>query len=192
MAVITTSITPSLKVFPYSGVPELLLDRSDFPRSEIEFKVLNGAIALTGVGDSMFVALACVLPLNYAYTLSDFFLTIHSAAGATNNFNTALTLFINDDVLGLVRTYEIFLPNESTSAMFGATMIDTKTYCITCFPTQLLKGETGGQIELSIQGTNETTNDTAYTLDFFARFQQFDVNQAQNADVNRQTPVRTR
>ncbi len=192
MAVDTTSFSPNPSVFPYSGVSELLQHRSDFPRSEIEFITLNGAIPLTGVGDSSFVVYAAVLPANFSYVLTDFFLAIHSAAAATNNFNAALTLFVNDDVLGVVRSYEIFLPNESTNAKFGSTQIDTRTYCITCFPTQLLRSPGGGAIELSAQATNETTNDTAYTTDFYCRFQQFDVNQAHDAAVNRQTPVRTR
>lgn len=193
MAVITTTFTPEPSPDPYSGVSQLIIDNSDVSRGEIVFSVFDGAVALSGVGDNQFITITCLLPLNYSYTLADFFLSITSTAGETNGFDDALACRLLDDNTGTDRTFAFMLPNHAGPiANFSAGLKEVLTYCLDCFPTQLLKSAGQGALNLNVQCFNATANDAAYEVNFYARFQQFDINQALNAQVNRQTPVRTR
>lgn len=192
MTLIVTNLTPLERIFPYSGVPELLQNRSAFARAEIVHTVRDGAIALTGSGDDSFVQISGALPVNYSYSLADFFFTIHSAAGDTNTYDSTLTFFINDDLSGANRSWEIYPRNSGLIGQFSSGLSESMMYCLDCFPTMVMRAATGQAINYALGVHNPTTNDTAYTCNFYTRWQQFDINQVHDAALNSQQSVRTR
>lgn len=194
MALITTTLTPVVNVFPYSGIPELLQNKSDFARSEILFTILNGVVPATAAGNNSFVQAACTLPVNFAYSLSDLFLAVHSEDAGTNNYSPIAVIFASDDgVAGTMRSWQIFLPNKSEAVgEFSGALQETLTYCITCMPTMVMRAQEGRQIRLWINLYNSSLEDEAYTVNLYARFQQFDINQVHSAQLNTQLPVRSR
>ncbi len=193
MAVVTTTITPALRYFPYSGLPDSYKERSPFPRGELTFVADTEAIALTGAGDNQNLRIRCTLPQGFAYVLADLAFDVFAAvAGDANNFPVNATAFIVDSsVAGQDRTYrtDFSMISESSSLTPGNLI---KTYrpvnqggkVIRCAP-----GQTG---EMRLDAFNLTANDGAYTLHtFFARFLQYDIEQAHHYQVNSPVPTRT-
>jgi len=193
MAIDVTSLAPITDVFPYSGVGELLQNRSAFARAEVTFTVLGGVIPLTGVGDSMYVLTSGTLPANFSYSLTDFFLGISAASGDTNTFDSELSVWINDSVVeGTTRSWELFPRSTGQLSSFNGGLISTMSYCIDCFPSNVMRSIPGQQLNFIIGANNSTTNQSAYEWNFYMRWQQFDINQAHDAALNSAIPVRTR
>lgn len=193
MAVVTTTVTPVVSIDPYTGVDELLQNRSDFPRSEIRHTRRDVTIAATGVGDNQFVSISGNMPQNFAYCLTDLFFSLESAAGNTNNFDTTIAFGLIDSLsTGSARTWELHLPNLGSIAVKDADQKQIMAYHFQVMPSMVMSPPTGHQIGYELSAFNGTANDGAYLGNFYARFQQFDINQTINAAVNRQTPVRTR
>lgn len=195
MATDTTTIVPVETLFPYSGVTELLQNRSDFPRAEIIHARRDVTIPLTGVGDDSFVTIEGFLPLNFSYALTDLYFMIESAAGATNNYETSLSMSFQDSlftVAGAGRTWELYLPNFARPALSTVLSTQVLTYEFPMVPSFIMRPPDGHQIGYTLGLINATTNDTAYNANFFARFQQFDINQSHSAIANLQTPIRGR
>lgn len=192
MAIITTNLTPIEAIFPYSGVPELLQNRSAFARAEIQHTVRDGVVAATTAGNTALVRIIGSLPANYSYSLCDFFFAIQGAAGEVNTFSATLTLHINDDLSGTDRHWELYIPNESSLAESSTTLAMTRTFCLKCFPTQVMRAATGQQINYDLIIYDDTAEEEAYNANFYIRFQQFDINQVHDAALNSQAPVRSR
>lgn len=191
MATVDVSLTPIETIFPFTGITEVVRDRSEVPRAELFYSLLSGSIAAAGAGDDTRVNVAVTLPRNFAYVLIEANVYLDQAAGTTFGWDSDIYGSLTDgNSTTRLYNYNFFLEGSSV-------MIDTqqdrprKVYQllgnqvpnIVCLPRE------GGQAICSLSfgstGQNVQTN-----AQLFLRFLQYDVTQAHHFDVN--TPTFTR
>lgn len=193
MATITTTIITIDNILPYEGVGEVLQQRSDFARAEITHTRRDQTIAATGAGDDSFVVIDGILPANFAYTLTDLYFSIESAAGVTNSYDPTCGFFLMDSLsTGALRTWELHLPNFARAGVNGATGTEILAYHFESMPQMVMRPASGQQLGYQLGVFNPVQNLAAHLCNFYARFQQFDINQAIHVAVNTQLPVRAR
>ncbi len=194
MAVITTAITPTQRLFPFSGYEDNQGNRSNFPRGEIWLTALGESITLSGVGDTQIVSLSSALPVNFAWCLVDMDMKISATVGDTYGFDLDFECRVSDSTSTPLRTFfsNIGLHSEGVNAAGSAGTVEEAVYHAPAglFKGVILPATPAQQVELFLRGFNSTTNQGAYLLDFTARFLQFDIVQAHDLHVNNAIPTR--
>lgn len=185
MAIITTSITPDLVVEPYDGADPA----GPLPLREVRVVALQASIAATGAGDTSLISVKRSMPGNQSYVLTDLAVGLYPiTAAATNNYDNVAPGYLSDSDDGTTRTWAEYI--ETVSA--GAGWInpggdgEVKIYGASCpIPKQQVRPSVSGQeplLEWAVY--NDTANDGAYLLDFFARFLVFDLQASRRAAAN--------
>lgn len=180
MAVITTTKDLAGIFQPYIGYPDETQQRTSAPRGEIVFaNVGDTVITASGAGDTQTLTIICRLPIGFAYGLSQIFISI---GAVSNTWNDEITGHLaNQDTL---RTY---------NALFGGftrgITENAKLYNFPTLPKQLISQATpsGSQSErpfMLINCLNETEQQAVGTLNFYARFFVYDINQYHHFAAN--------
>lgn len=177
----------TMDTVPYAGAGGMDFTNSPIPRAEVNFIVTGGAITISGVGDSQIVRFICQLPLSFAYVVQEVSVfqlygddiaqwqNITSCRIRNNQSGKtwahSLDLFsrgqYNKDAL-LSKSYQLNAPGELNRLIIPGTSAD-----------------------LTVEIANPTTDQSVMAVDsFFARFLQFDVNQAYFYGANTPIPVR--
>jgi len=192
VAQLTTALLPTLTYRPYSGVPDLFVERSGVPRGHIDMDVLGGAFPLTGPGDKRLLRILANLPATFAYAVTDVSLGLTAVSGSTNNFSTSGTfLFANGETADrtILGTYE--LVNDGIAGTTTSNL-PTRNYGLRGkTPNLVLRPAlANGIVKIDLFIANNTENDIAYTVDFHAKLLQFDVEQSIFYAPNTPMPVR--
>lgn len=188
---VPTGFNPAPLLFAFTNVGGAILVKTDIPRQEVIYSIVNGDIASGGGGDAQSVAIDCALPDGYAYAMSECWMSI-SGEDAEDWDPVAFSLFTDGE--GSDRTLAItpegishgFSGNDTGT--FGPTV---RTYNWPIVPKVLVLPVTkGGGVTYRVKTANQTVNDTEMNLHFFARFWMYDIEQAHEYGVNVPTPVR--
>lgn len=191
MATVTTTIAPTLKLFPFTGFTEPYAERTSAARAEVLASARNQVVAAAGAGDNQEVSVVIDLPVNFAYALVDYCLSINnSAAGATYNFARNGSLFLFDTTGAAGRTLDVPIGLEGVEAVN-----DEDKPQVFYRPFNVWKGivqaaAPGSQVRAIAELFNTTAADGAYAVDISARFIQYDVTQRHNFAVNSPQLVR--
>lgn len=191
MAIVTTTFSVEagnviLDRQGYIGVGDEARRYTSIPRGEINFSIKNGAIALTGVGDSQELNINCTLPPGYAYVIED--ISIFKLAGVDGDAweSNAECRVINSPPRGAwTQAFDLRSPGE----YFQTSTTSAKSFYIPYNPFQRVMVPQGS-CNLFIALFNGTTNQSAMTFNFLARFWVFDVEQSYSQGINWPIPTR--
>lgn len=186
MATTTTTLTPQPDFFPFAGLGEI--DISTVPRAIVSFSIIAGVITAGGAGNEQRLVINTILPVNFAYVVTDFFLRI--SADDVADWNSEGELQITDSS-STARTF--FAPQEIQSlGVADLTAGGVRLYC-PCGPllSNLLRpipGEDPPRANIIL--TNNVQDGSAGTCHLYMRYLQYDVRQVHNVYVNTPQVVR--
>lgn len=187
MAVISTTFTPDAEVFPFTGLGDLVTDRSDHPRGEVSYNILNGVVTAGAAGDSQALFVRCVLPANFSYALVDIYASlVGTALGDSDDWDDG-GLFTMVEIVDGVQTMACFMGGHATGiAGVIKSWIWPKTV------GRVVKGGStaGAAIVPTLNLQNQVLDGAANSLQFYARFLQYDIVQQHHIGVN--TAILTR
>jgi len=190
MATVTTTIIPTISVFPFAGYTQDS-ETTGAARSQVVAHVLNSAVALSGVGDNQQIVVRFDLPVNFAYAMVDYCLEITAATGGDVAFANNIDFIMTNHVTANSRTLTIPIGlNSAGAAPSESTDTEKKVYRPWCPYKGLIQAEGTSQVRVQAQSFNETANDIAYTVSCTARFLQYDVRQFNHLGVNSAVVVR--
>lgn len=190
MALITTTLTPLATQLPFiAPAPSIELWETQVPRGEIVFVEQAAAITIAGVGDDQKLQINCDLPRGFAYVLVGSNMMITGADVAQWQNNASFRLRDSNDAASARWTIHQRYQADSTVMTIGATLnkvyeLESKAVSKVILCNLSVPGQ------LKIQVRNITTDQAAGTVDFFARFFQYDLNQAFRWAVNSPVLVR--
>ncbi len=196
MATVQTDLTPEIIYTGYGGVPDTNRDVSYIPRGHLTAHIFGGVVPLSGIGDNQLVRIDAVLPINYAYAIVDLQVSIVADSGLTMGFmDSGLCRWENVSSGGsrdIVIDFELQGGNDVTMGT-GPTV--ARAYgpvggSKEIFNSILVSHVNGLGPALLTQFFNLTANDIAYSVQYYAKFLQFDVLQVSNWEVNAPLPTR--
>lgn len=189
MANIQTVFAPDPVLFGFTGLPGgAQLDKTAYPRQEVLFKILDGDVTISGVGDTQDIAITCDLPQNFAYALSEIFLEIHGDDVATWD---VAALGILQDGTNVGRTMNLCFEGLGKNVMFntsGSFGPLSRAYQFVSIPQVILVPTDAPSLKIKLG--NDTTDQSAMNINFVARLLMFDISQAHSAQVNTPIPIR--
>lgn len=186
MAVATTTFTPPPMRQAFSGLDSVGGERSPWPNAEQRFCVLAGAVDVEAGGDSQKVDIQCDLPVNFAYTLMEIHMSIFGADIA--DWETNGDCFFTDGTGSLPqgRTMISAIPawSEGVVGTLLAFRFDFQGMGVQ------LPANAVSTPQLRFIMANDTIDGSAMTVNFCARFLQFNIEQAHHFEVNSAMAVR--
>lgn len=189
MAVVSTSITPMAFRFPLiSPLPSPEQWWSNNPMAEIVFTSKDEDITLSGVGDSQAVSWICNLPPGYGYTFEELNFGMYNSVDPTEVDGWSVPSFSNlvDQSPSLWITPVLVERSVATPIASNGLRVWTPTAGL---PKKVVQAiGTGANFQINLQNLN--TNKSALKVRAFARFFQFDLNQAYRTSVNAPVLVR--
>ena len=218
MALVITTITPAVWYQPFVGPSQLVRQQSGVARAELVYYINGGSWPAPGANNDKQLDIDITLPKSYGYVLTDMTAQITNSVGFVSAQNNALVQVLPDDAAtgpGSFWTYlqaPVFNPPAAYSS-FGNTALSTlnqyvdsmmlvkdspdtslgkKVYNLNDKPTYLIYPWKNVQETSSITASffDALDNSAAYTIQYQARFLQFDVQQGY--DYVLQSPVLTR
>lgn len=195
MALTSTTFSPNALLEPYIGpAPTQDLWNTLIPRAAIIFSVVQGAITTGGAGNEQKVIMNCKLPSGFAYAMREFvfFINDNDDAGDVDDWDDQAYLTLRDDFAGESTSswvYAIGAEKPSVSAHTTVTNLNSAYKPINPLLQKLVIPRAAGGL-LQFTSFNLVQDGGAMIVNAFARFLQYDLNQAYRAIVN--TPVPTR
>ena len=218
MALVSTTITPAVWYQPFVGPSQLVRQQSGVARAELVYYINGGSWPAPGANNDKQLDIDITLPKSYGYVLTDMTAQITNSVGFVSAQNNALVQVLPDDAAtgpGSFWTYlqaPVFNPPAAYSS-FGNTALSTlnqyvdsmmlvkdspdtslgkKVYNLNDKPTYLIYPWKNVQETSSITASffDALDNSAAYTIQYQARFLQFDVQQGY--DYVLQSPILTR
>jgi hypothetical protein len=218
MALVVTTITPAIWYQPFVGPPQLQRQQSGVARAELVYYINGGSWPASGANNDKQLDIDITLPKSYGYVLTDMTAQLTNAAGYIYAQNNALVQVLPDDAAtgpGSFWTYleaPVFNPPagfgisaagtlNTTTQMYNSLMVvkddpdsflSKKVYNLNQKPTFLIYPWKNVQETSSVTSSffDNVDNSEAYTVQYQARFLQFDVQQGY--DFVLQSPVLTR
>lgn len=191
MATTTSSFSPNPAVFPYQGMPEIPMERSAIPRGEVQYRIVGGAVTIGAVGEDQRIAITCSFPPNFSYVLAEVTMKIAVGQGLDNDWQAVAIGNITDST-GVDINYQTNFEGINTAIGDDTTVVGPKRiYGFDNLPKVTIltpPGSTPGR--LAVTCANLTLAGPVGTLDFFARFYQYDVTQTHHYAVNSPTLIR--
>jgi len=192
MAITTTTITPPALLRPYSGLGEIGRSELTSPRGEVRFNVDGDSITAGGVGNEQRLHIQMLLPLNYAYALTD--ANVRLKNDDAGEWDQLGRLSVSDsDSTG--RTFVSNLLFDSVAIVDSILGLGAKSRIYnsrSSFPAQLLVQVPGHSApKVSFFAANNNQNDLAGTCEAYFRFLMYDVDQAYHAGVNNPSLIRS-
>ena len=218
MALVITTITPALWYQPFVGPSQLVRQQSGVARAELVYYINGGSWPAPGANNDKQLDITITLPKSYGYVLTDMTAQITNATSTVTAQNNALVQVLPDDAAtgpGSFWTYlqaPVFNPpaaygiqgnvglstateaNNANMIVKDApdTILSKKVYNLNDKPTFLIYPWKNVQETSSVTSSffDNVDNSEAYTVQYQARFLQFDVQQGY--DFVLQSPVLTR
>jgi len=211
MSVVSTLVTPEVRLTPFTGLSQTARERSGIARAE-EVHTSFGTWDATGAGDNRSISFTWDLNPDYGYVLMDCS-CIFLGSGVKLKMSAVGFMEIGTDLgpgaTQKERQYYQLVSHPSRTAEAATTAIGTlqsdfynsqypmvtdtggMTFNIIDKPTALLYPFPGvSNIEIATVFSEESKQEIAYAYRFFARFLQYDVSQGYNYVVN--SPFLTR
>jgi hypothetical protein len=179
-----TGTSPYMRTFPFTGER-----KPDQPLREIICTLLSAQVALTGAGDNQLVYINIELPPAKAYRCVQALVQLRATVAGTFGFQAALGgLYQNDETAPTVR-----IPIEFQSSALAMINVDIESRfysATTDLPRVILAPATpAGQNFLQLSAYNNTANDTAYLVNFYARFFEYEPGMVHEWAINQLQPV---
>lgn len=195
MALVTTTFSVGnggvlMERFPYTGAGDMQKMQTGIPRSEVNFLMTSGFIAASAVGDNQRFIINCDLPSSYAYVLQEVSLSnLVGVDGANWDPNTITTIrTINIDQSEWRHSLDFFSRGDTWDGIAGSVSKSYHMSFINPLKRLIIPGQSA---TLQIHVTNETEEQSSMLIaGFFARFLEFDVNQAHFYAANTPDPTR--
>ncbi len=189
MAVTQTSLSPTPMVFPFLGLGQLGLDRSNVPRSEIVYSGEAVVVTAGMVGEEQRLDITCELPQNFSYALAEFHCDIATAGGTTNSWDADAIAFMVDAV-GTDRTINVSMP-ITAEGIVDDVVLPRRVYnlqnpmrAVLVPPPNTIGAKLGATFNNDVQAAVQAA------VTFYIRFYQFDIEQAHHYSVNTPTLIR--
>lgn len=179
MAVVTTTIVPSLTFFPWTDEGGQSPDTIQ-PIGEIMANSLEEDVTLSGTGDTQEIRWNITLPVNYSYVLQDLAIMLESTAMTWNDNQTLIFLDLVDGPVPAFRYGVGLLSQAGASGRGPGTTSSIKTWRPTAYP----KFQQGGAGVWQSTLVNLTTEEPAAVLNATARFLQYTIGQRYDAGIN--------
>ena len=217
MALVITTITPAVWYQPFVGPPQLQRQQSGVARAELVYYINGGSWPAPGANNDKQLDTTITLPKSYGYVLTDMTAQITDSAGYCSAQNNALVQVLPDDAATGPGSFWTYLqaPVFNPPVSYGAgqttlnsaaswydsnmvvkdapdTLLSKKVYNLNDKPTFLIYPWKNVQETSSVTSSffDNVDNSLAYTIQYQARFLQFDVQQGY--DYVLQSPVLTR
>lgn len=188
MATTTTTVSPQPVPFPYSGMPDVIGEKTGIPRGEISFSEPDGSIIVAESAELQRLNIRCCLPIGYAYVLREMHLSLSGADTADWSlfghgiWQDAETASIRKHVMA----FPLFSP--------GVIPLETLTrsnYRSVNIPKQVVLPVSTAEGPILIATlVNPVADGTLMKFLFSARFLQYDIEQSFHYSVNSPAPVR--
>lgn len=194
MATTSTTFTPGATLVPYIGpIPTQLLWDTIIPRAEILFTEKAGAVIAAAAGDDQRFLFDCIMPTGFAYAFQDFSMGIIGAeAGDIDDWEDNANLTLRDSSLSAADStwiYQLGAEKAPAAAAISPTLDRGVYRSFAPYLKKLIIPRPSGGI-LQFLAYNLTIDGGPITIEGFARFLQYDLNQAYRAIVNTPVPVR--
>lgn len=190
MAETVTVFSPLPMSFPFLGLDQLGIDRSNVPRAEIVYTGLNQVITAGGVGNTQRVAIACAFPRNFSYGLAEVHVSINVATGQTMSWNLNGVCIVVDASTADGRTLSIPLPMLANGIADAGNKPQVLYNLDADLKTVVVPQPNTTGAQLSFGSDNPVENAPEATMNFFIRLYQYDIEQAHHYAVNTPTLVR--
>lgn len=188
MADVNSFFNPSEKGFKFIGLPNINEFNSYVPRQEIIFGTESGSVTLSGVGDTQSLFFRNVLPAGFAYAMSELSCMIQDTVAGQLDDWKAPTCYITDSDAD--PGYKVGLTMRVDTTVLSSGL--TKQVWQVESPLKQLIIPRGQATDAFVQvgSFNASTNKAALTFWGYARFFQYNLNQAHYWAVNSPVPVR--
>ena len=210
MATVTTTVTPTVRLSPFTGISQVIRETSGIARAE-EVHSAYGTIDAAGAGDNRGLIFQWDLDPDYGYILMDCSAAFVSTGYIT--FEATGILQIGTDLgpgasqkerqyyqlvshsgrqdnsgttaIGSIAAsnYNTLIPAGTGSGVMAYNLVDRPTGLLYPFPGV-------SQIECAALFGDQVDNEPSLAYRFYARFLQYDITQGYNYVVN--SPVMTR
>jgi hypothetical protein len=218
MALVVTTITPALWYQPFVGPSQLVRQQSGVARAELVYYINGGSWPAAGADNDKQLDIGITLPKSYGYVLTDMTAQITNNSGYVYAQSKALVQVLPDDAATGPGSFWSYLdaPVDNYPAALGSsggvslstntemrnslmivkdapdTVLSKKVYNLNAKPTFLIYPWKNVQETSSVTSSffDNFDNSDAYTVQYQARFLQFDVQQGY--DYVLQSPVLTR
>jgi len=185
MAVITTTIASTPRRNPFiNPYGDLVSWNSPIPSAELFFAEVATILTAGAVGDSQRMVLNMDLPRSFGYVLVEGNFRISGVDGEDWDDNGSAR--VATEIVAPI-TWSSYLQCPSLFNPLGSAF-GARAYRCDTINKLIVPGKTDGTLEIKVNNLN--LNGSECTVDSMFRFLVFDVNQAQNYQVN--TPVPTR
>jgi hypothetical protein len=202
MALVTTTVTPTVRLTPFTGVSETVRERSGIARAE-EIHTADGIWPATGTGDTRGLIVTWDLNKDYGYVLMDcsacFIMSGNYVAMEATGWMEIETQTGTD----LERQYYPLVNYPSRGGTVGTTAIGSLTaenyntlypsgtdvgsmaFSMPVTPTGLLwPFPAVGRISCAAVFGEQVENEPALAYRFYCRFLQYDITQGYNYVIN--------
>mgnify|MGYP003674971628 CR=1 FL=1 len=219
MALVVTTITPAVWYQPFVGPPQLQRQQSGVARAELVYYINGGSWPASGINNDKQLDITITLPKSYGYVLTDMSALLTYDGGYITAQNNAQVQVLPDDAAtgpgsfwtylqapvfnppaaygiaaGITDSSTLQLQNSNMIVKDGAPdpLLTKKVYNLNAKPTFLIYPWKNVQETSSVKASffDNVDNSAAFTVQYQARFLQFDVQQGY--DYVLQSPVLTR
>jgi len=186
MATITTTITPDPDPFQYQGLGDSIDSwASNRPSAEVLFLDPGSAVTKGGVADDQRLLIQCFLPRSFAWVLTE--LNFRMTATDANDWDSVARAFLQDGTAAPSWSSNIRIQNDGVS--HNSSLALTRSYFGTQLPKKVvIPSADDGLLEIKLFNVN--LDGVAATIQFFARFLRYDLNQAYLWGVNTPALIR--
>ncbi len=183
MAIVTTSIIPTLTYFPWADRGGVI-EESIQPVGELIANSRDEPVTLSGVGDTQELRWNWTLPPNNSYVCIDLTATINIPAAA-NTWEDVNSLIFFDTTELAAQTFEWGIGLISDGVAHQAGTVNQGKFYRPASPLPTFQQNAGGSWQAAF--VNLTTNEPAANFNGTARFLVYTIGQQYDAAVN--TPL---
>lgn len=199
MAVVLDSLVGRLTRTVFVKPPDTIREWTDMPRAIVNFNILNGVISAKPVNDQQELIVSMTLPTFGAYRFLDF--TASLIQDVANDWNPIAYLEVTNAIRnlqsGMTQRHAIRI-NDALRIPVPLEMwiTDSSSSQPASLPRYIFQRSQASQSAepvVTFKATNQTAAaGAAGTLDFFASFMEFDIEQAERFPIHWPTMVYSR
>lgn len=182
----TTSTTFTVAEARFGFISEIVnISESPIPKAEIIYAITGGTVTAAAAGEDQEMIIFCPLRQGYAYVLTEMEMLFREAeAGDIGDWDASMTATTTNGAWVAANRF------DGGIAVNNSTSLQDRTFkCAQ--PTQKIIIPTGpAAANLFIRGWNTSIDGGPMTVNFLARFLEFDLQQAHHWAIQSQFPVR--
>jgi len=190
MAIVTTQAAPDIQRFAFQGLDEIKRPRSEVPRAEVFYNLIEFEVPQPGAGNTQQLQITCVLPQAFTYAISEIHLRVlqGGAQGQEEGLDSVCRGVFQNAILESEASFQLTFGGVSTGISAGVVRLYNFNDDL---PKALMLPHVPAQPGAIILIVNSDIDDgDAWTVEFFMRTLQFDIDQLHYWQVNTPTPIR--